>query len=367
MEAVLAAWMRSPGGRRRPLIAVAGAGLALAMALSACGSSGGKASAAASGSALSGRIVWADFGGHTNKSRYTTYFDDFTKTTGVKVTSEVESDSITNTMLTGGKGIYDAIHVGLDQVYQNKANIAELGAGVPRDTVLPADIRDYAFGTFLVGHVQAYLTSTFPNGGPQTWADFFNVQKFPGKRGWMGDPGSYDSACEIAELASGISPKSLYPLQLDLCTKKLNELRPDMVFYTSYPQIQQLLTSHTAAVVAGPSGQAYSLINQGVPVTISWDQAIVSPNVMTIPAAAPDMANIQALAKEFNEPQRQAEFAKLTGYGPGNPAAFTYMDAATKANIVNSPDHTQVVYQDSAARAKQDDALLAWYTKWLAG
>ncbi|WP_183154629.1 extracellular solute-binding protein [Streptomyces shenzhenensis] len=363
----MAALKRILGWRRRGAIAAVGAGAALAMVLSACGSSGGSATEGASGSGLSGRVVWADFGGTTNKARYTAYFDDFTKDTGVKVASEVESDSIANTMLSGGKGAYDAIHVGLDQVYRNKANIAELDPDVPRDTNLPENIRDHAFGTFSVGHVQAYLAATFPNGGPKTWADFFDVKKYPGKRGWMGSPGSYDSACEMAELASGISVKNLYPLRLDLCTTKLNELRPHMVFYTSYPQIQQLLTSHTAAVVAGPSGQAYGLLQQGVDVTISWNQAIVSPNVMAIPKQAPDTSNIQALAKVFNEPQRQAQFAKLTGYGPGNPDAFKHMDARTKANIVNSPEHKDVVYQDSEARAKQDDALLAWYTKWLAG
>ncbi|WP_432841777.1 extracellular solute-binding protein [Dactylosporangium sp. CA-092794] len=343
------------------------AGAALALALSGCASSDKTAGSDGSSSPLSGKIVWADFGGPTNKARYTTYFDDFTKQTGVKVVSEVESDAVANTMLTGGKGAYDAIHVGLDTVYRYKANIAALDAGVARDTNLPANIRDYAFGTFYVGHVQAYLTATFPGGGPQTWADFFDVAKFPGKRGWMGSPGSYDSACEIAELASGIAPDKLYPLNFDVCTKKLNELRPNMVFYTSYPQIQQLLTSKTAAVVAGPSGQAFALKNQGIDVTISWNQAIVAPNVMTIPASAPDMKNIQALAKVFNEPQRQAAFAKATGYGPGNPDAFTSMDDATKAVIVNSPTHTQIVHQNSEERAKQTDDLLAWYTKWLAG
>lgn len=303
MEELLPAFPRHPGGTRRGARWALAAGTAVARALTGCSS----LNSTECSIGLSGKIVWVDFGGPTNKAR--------------------ES--------------YDAIHVGLDLVYQNKDHIAPLDPGVGRDANLPENIRDYAFGTFYVGHVQAYLTATFPGGGPKTWADFFDVKKYPGKRGWMGSPGSpgsYDSACEIAELASGIAPDKLYPLNFDLCTGKLDELRPDMVFYTSYPQIQLLLTSKTAAVVAGPSGQAFSLRNQGVDVT-----------------------------NEFNDPQRQATFAELTGYGPGNPDAFTYMDDATKANIVNSPDHAQIVYQDSEERAKQDTDLLNWYTKWLAG
>ncbi len=365
MEEPLRILLTHPSRRLRTALV---AGTALALVLAGCSSTDSDESGSSDGSSsLSGQIVWADFGGPTNKARYAAYFDDFTKDTGVKVISEVEVDAIVNTMLTGGKGDYDAIHVGLDVVYQNQANIAKLDDSVGRDTNLPENIRDYAFGTFLVGHVQAYLTETFPNGGPKTWADFWDVEKFPGKRGWMGSPGSYDSGCEMAELASGIAPDKLYPLDLDLCTKKLDELRPHMVFYTSYPQIQQLLTSKTAAVVAGPSGQAVALKNQGLDVTISFDEAIVAPNVIAIPASAPNMTNIQALAKVFNEPERQAAFAKLTGYGPGNPEAFNFMDEETKAKIVNAPGNSSVVFQDSEARSKQQDALLAWYTKWLAG
>jgi putative spermidine/putrescine transport system substrate-binding protein len=320
---------------------------------------------ASSSSSSSGRIVWADFGGPTNKARYTSYFDDYTKQTGVDVISEVEADAVTNTMLDGGKGDYDAIHVGLDIVYRHQDNIAKLADDVPRDTQLPADIRDYAFGTFMVGHAMGYLTATFPAGGPKTWADFWDTKKFPGKRAWPGSPGSYDSSCEIALLADGVAPDKLYPLDLDRCSAKLDQLRGDMVFYTSYPEIQQLLTSGTAVMAAGPSGQYTALRNAGQDVTVSWDQAIVAPNVITIPKTAPDLANINALAKLMNDPQRQAQFAKLTGYGPGNPDAFKSMDAATQEKIVNAPSHTTVVFQNSKARAEQSDALLAWYTKWL--
>jgi putative spermidine/putrescine transport system substrate-binding protein len=358
---------RHPRPRHRPGARLAALATATALLLSACGggSGGGDEDSSSAEGGLSGRIIWADFGGPTNEARYKTYFDAFTKDTGVEVVSEVEADAVAATMLDGGKGDYDAMHVGLDQVYAAKDNISPLAKGVARDENLPEDIRDYAFGTFFVGHAQGYLTSTFPDGGPQTWADFWDTDKFPGKRAWPGSPGSYDSACEIALLADGVAPDALYPLDFDHCSKKLDELRDDMVFYTSYPEIQQLLTSGTAAVAMGPSGQYAALKAAGQDVTVSYEQAVVSPNVMTIPAEAPNKENINALANFMNDPQLQADFAKITGYGPGNPAAFDLMDDETKAKVVNSPDHTNVVFQDSKVRAEQTDDLLAWYTEWL--
>lgn len=370
-----AAFTRTTGTARLRRRGIAAAAVVVAgiLALSACSSGASSATESTSGVKvktaaavkLSGGITWADFGGPTNAARYTAYFNDFTSSTGVKVTSTIESDAIANSMLSGGAGAYDAIHVGLDQVYANKSNIQKLPKSVPLDTTLPADIRAYAFGTFLVGHAQAYLTSTFPNGGPKTWADFWNVKKFPGKRAWPGSPGSYDSTCEVALLADGVKPADLYPLDLKRCDKKMDKLRPYMVFYTSYPQIQTLLTSGTAAIAMGPSGQYAALQNAGQQVTISWDHAVVSPNVITIPKTAPDKANIFALAKLMAQPKRMATFSTLTAYGPGNKKAFNYMTTSAKGKIVNAPSHSTVVYQNSKARAKQTDALLANYTKWL--
>ncbi|UFS58682.1 extracellular solute-binding protein [Subtercola endophyticus] len=369
MPAAFVRTTRTTARRRRRGIVAAAIFAVGALALSACSSDGNAAVSTAAGSssaaALSGQVVWADYGGPTNKARYTSYFDDFTASTGVSVTSEVINDATMNTMLTGGEGEYDAMHVGLDSVYKYQDNLQQLPAGTTLDDAIPSDINQYAFGTFIVGHAQGYLTSTFPNGGPKTWADFFDTKKFPGKRAWPGSPGSYDSTCEVALLADGVAPADLYPLDLARCDKKMDTIKDDMVFYTSYPEIQTLLASGTAAIAMGPSGQFAALRNSGQDVTVSWDQAIASPNTITIPKTAPDKANIFALAQAMSDPKAQAAFAKLTNYGPGNTKAFDYMDQTTKDNVVNSPSHTNIVFQNSKARAAQTDELLANYTKWL--
>lgn len=315
---------------------------------------------------LSGEIIWADFGGPTNEARQSVYFDPFTADTGIEVVSVVVTDSIQNTMMDGGPGEYDATHVGLDRVYANMDNVIEIPAEF-QDMELPEDIRSHAFATFFVGHAQGYLTDTFPDGGPQTWADFWDIETYPGQRAWPGAPGSYDSSCEIALLADGVEPDDLYPLDFDRCTAKLDELRPNIVFYQSYPEIQQLIASGTAAVAVGPSGQFTALRNAGEDVTISWDQAIVAPNVIAIPAQAPNPDAILALAEYFHDPERQAEFSTLTNYGPGNPDAYEFIPEEVQDNLVNAPAHTTVVFQNSRERSELREELLEWYTTWLAG
>lgn len=352
------------GLRRTIGLGAAAAGIAL---LAGCGGDDADETQASGGEAeLSGEIVWADFGGPTNEARQEIYFGPFTEDTGVEVVSVVVNDAMQEEMMSGGPGDYDATHVGLDLVYRNMDNVMQIPEEF-QDQELPEDIRAYAFGTFYVGHAQGYLTSTFPDGGPQTWADFWDVETYPGKRAWPGTPGSYDSSCEIALLADGVAPEELYPLDFDRCSAKLDELRPEMVFYMSYPEIQQLLVSGTAAVAMGPSGQFAALRNAGQDVTVSWDQAVVAPNVIAIPNEAPNQENIMALTEYFHDPERQAEFAERTNYGPGNPEAYEFIPEDVQDNLVNAPSHTTVVHQDSKARSEATEDLLNWYTTWLAG
>src|SRR5690606_13716263 len=164
--------------------------------------------------ALRGQIIWADFGGPTNEARQLAYFDEFSQATGADVVSVSRADAMVGSMVTGGEGDYDAIHFALDQADRFQDGLAQLPADVPRDEELPDDIQDDAFGTFIVGHALGYMTDTFPGGGPETWTDFWDVERFPGLRAWPGSPGSYDSSCEVALLSQGVAQDDLYPLDL---------------------------------------------------------------------------------------------------------------------------------------------------------
>lgn len=355
--------MRSTSFRRRAA-ASAAAALATTLALGACSSQDAEGEPAAE---LGGEIIWADYGGATNEARQATYFDSFTAETGVDVVSTSQAEGVMFEMLEGGVGDYDVMHVGLSDVYLYKDSIQELDADVPRDDQLPEDVRDYGFGTFIIGHVQAYLPETFPDGGPQTWADFWDVEKYPGKRAWPGSAGMFGSIIEVALLADGVAPEDLYPLDLDRAFTKLEELRDHLVYYTEWPQVQQLLASGTVSVAYGPTGQFTSLKSSGVDVTISWDQAIVNTNLMVIPVEAPNKENIMALAAWIGDPERQGAFSTKTMYGPGQAAAFEFIPDAAAENIVNAPSHTEVVYADEEQRSQVYEEVIERYGVWLAG
>lgn len=354
--------------RRRVILATAVASSLLAIA--ACAAPGGVDDEGPVGEetpdiTLSGEVVWADFGGATNESRQIAYFDSFIAGTGVDVVSTTVAPAARLQMLEGGDGDYDAVHVGIQDLYRHTENLIPLDPDIPRDDALPGEVQDYGFGTFVVAQTQAYLTETFPGGGPENWEDFWDVETFPGARAWPGVGSMTQSLYEIALLADGVAPDDLYPLDTERAIQKWDELRPHMIFYTEYPQIQQLLASGAVSVAYGPTGQFTGLQGTGVDVTISWDQAILTPNVMVIPARASNVENIQALAAWMSDPERQAVFTERTLYGPARSATFELLSDDVTNNLANAPANTTTISIDAEYRASVDQELVNLFTDWL--
>ncbi len=349
---------------------LATSGLALAavaaLAVGCAGSGGDTPSGDASAAEISGSVIWADYGGPTNESRQIAYFDGFYDETGVEVVSTSIEDAIYNAMLAGDEGDYDVFQVAAADVLSYGDNLVEIPADSQGDLLDPS-LQPYFVGGFFIGIAQGWLTETYPNGGPEDWADFFDTEKFPGKRAWPGAPGSYDQSFEIALLADGVAPEDLYPLDFERARAKLDELRGDMVFYQSYPEVQQLLTSGSAAIAVTVTGQYTALERAGEDVTIQWNQAFVNPNGFVIPKNASNPDAALALAAWMRDPENQAVFVERTLYGPVNEDVFDYLDADVASKVANSPDHDNVLYNDDQWRADNTADLVDNYTAWLAG
>ncbi|HEX7825559.1 MAG TPA: extracellular solute-binding protein [Mycobacterium sp.] len=353
---------------RRLALAVTGL---VGVAALAVGCAGGSGAAAPSGDsedpAISGQIIWADFGGPTNESRQIAYFDGFFDDTDVEVVSTSIEDAIYYPMLEGEEGDYDVFQVSTADVLAYPDHIQEIPEAARGDLV-DEDLRPYVMGGFYIGVAQGWLTETFPDGGPQDWVDFFDTEKYPGKRAWPGSPGFFDGSYEIALLADGVAVEDLYPLDLERATAKLNTIRDDLVFYQSYPEVQQLLSSGSAAIAVTVTGQFTALQRSGLDVTVQWNQAFQALNGFVIPEKSNNPDAVKALAEWINDPVNQAVFTERTLYGPVNSAVFDELPPEVAANVVNSPEHADTLISwDEQWRADNKDLLLESYGTWLAG
>ena len=81
-------------------------------------------------------------------------------------------------------------------------------------------------GVIYYSTVIAWNTQKYGSNGPQSWADFWDATKFPGKRSLYRAPGE---SMEIALMADGVAPDKLYPLDVDRAIKSLEKVKPHIV------------------------------------------------------------------------------------------------------------------------------------------
>lgn len=311
-------------------------------------------------------VVVADFGGTTREARKRVYFDPFTQETGIGVITPDWDPAKYELMASRGRSQWDgadtpplfAVKLADDRALQR------LPASVARSEVVSAPYRDYDTGGYTISINQGYLKTQFGGRGPESWADFWDLKKFPGKRAMS--VGFY--MIEPALLADGVAPDALYPLDFERAFAKLDEIRDQTLFYKTLAEGQLYLQAGTVAIAQLTNGRLYGLQQQGVELEVVWNEALYQGwNGATVPNGAPHADAMFALAQFMMDPQRQATFSEATGYGPANPKALELMDDALLAQMPNSPEHLEIgVTIDPTELVKQQAEYLEKTTRWLA-
>jgi putative spermidine/putrescine transport system substrate-binding protein len=312
-------------------------------------------------------VVVADFGGTTREARKKVYFDPFTQETGIGVITPDWDPAKYELMATRGRSQWDGADTPplFAVKLADKKALQRFPAAVTRSEVVSEPYRDYDTGGYTISINQGYLKKTFGGKGPESWADFWDLKKFPGKRAIS--VGFY--MIEPALLADGVAPDQLYPLDFDRALAKLDEIRDHTLFYKTLAEGQLYLQAGTVAVAQLTNGRLYGLKQQGVEVEVVWNQALYQGwNGATVPNGAPHADAMFALSQFMMDPKRQATFSEVTGYGPGNPKALDLMDDALLAQMPNSPEHLKIgVPIEPTQLVRQQEEYIEKTTAWLAG
>lgn len=340
--------------------------LLLPSLLTACGDDavGGKTSGTGAADVTSDTAVFADYGGTVRAARGEAFFRPFHDELDVRVVSADADPSKLQLFAKSNRSEWDLLDTdGWDVVRFAREGLLEpLPADVTRCDLVPKQFQRWASGGY-----SASAVIGFEAGGgkqPESWADFFDTTRFPGKRSlpnfaWM--------ECEAALLADGVPADEVYPLDFDRAFAKLDELRGNILFYDSFGQGMQYLAQGAVAMVLNTNSRVTVLKDQGLPVDLVWNQAIHEQwTGAAVPKGAPHPDAAFALVNFMAQPEQQAQFARLTFYGPTNSKALGLLDDATVAKLPNAPEHAKVAFpMDMEALSAQLDEYNRRYTEWL--
>jgi putative spermidine/putrescine transport system substrate-binding protein len=219
------------------------------------------------------------------------------------------------------------------------------------DELPPQIVRDYGITSYSLGTNIVYRKDKFPNGGPQSWADFWDVKRFPGPRCM------YDrsfSCLAFALLADGVPIDQLYPMDIDRAFRKMSELKPHIkVWWREGSQSQQLIRDG-------------DLIDDKVPLELVWNGAEIYNANLLVPKGDPNAKAAWEFCNFVAQARPQADFAMLLPYGPANPGARALMTEARLRQTPAWPENERVSFQhDAAWLAPRLAQIRERWTQWL--
>lgn len=278
---------------------------------------------------LDGRkLVYVSWGGVYQDSQKLAYCDPFTAATGVRVIQDGPmNEAKLRTMVNAGSPEWDVCDVTDTFLFNGAANklFEKIDYRVvQKGKLAPGYAQEYGVGNCVWSYNVCYNTKAFPNGsGPKTWADLFDVKRFPGKRMFRN---RVYSTLEIALLADGVAPDKLYPIDVDRALRKLDTIRNDITWWNAPSQSQQLITDGAVTCGVMQNGRAFDAARKGAPLAIEWAQNLQSLDYLVILRGSKNVEAAMQLLNWSIQDDAQARFVNATAYAPVTPGAFSYVN-----------------------------------------
>jgi len=291
--------------------------------------------------AAKNEIVVCSWGGAYQKALRKVYYDPFEKETGIKVQdtaapeiakvkAQVDAKNTEWDVIEGGTRWY---YVLVNQKLVQPLDLKKIATG----DLIPDAALSHGISHLVTSMNLAFNTTAFPDQRPDSWADFWNVKKFPGPRAYMAD---VTYALEFALLADGVPPDKLYPIDVERAFKKLNELKPNIkVFWRHGDQPIQLVTQGEVAMAPAHNGRVHAAQEKGMPIAMTWNQGSISMSYLYIMTGAPQPELGMKFIDFCARAKPQADAAMEIPYGPTNRNAFDLIPPERRKDLPTYPDN----------------------------
>ena len=287
---------------------------------------GGAAGFSRDASAQAKEIVFANWGGTANIAYGTYYGKPFEAANpGIKVVMEPGAPTIGKI-----RAMVESKKVTWDVVDGSAFYAMTLGAAgmlekidysiVNKDLLIPGMALEYGIGTYTFSNVMVYDSSKFGADPPKNWGDFFNFQKYPGKRAMRRDA---NVQLEALLLGDGVTIDKLYPLDVKRALEMLKKHRKNLVFWASGAESEQVIRSGEAVMGNLWNLRAKVLFDESKgKYNFTWNQGALQPGGLIIPKGNPAGAAVQRfLASCVTNEDAQLGLFGFFGNGPANKQA----------------------------------------------
>lgn len=323
--------------------------------------------------ALAQQITVVNFGGANANAQKKAFYEPFEKKGTKVVAVEYNGEQAKIKAMVETKNVtWDVVEVespdvarGCDEGLFEPMDWSKVGA---KGDFVPAAVTECGVGVFVWSTVMAYDSAKLKT-APKTWADFWDVKKFPGKRG-LRKGARYN--LEFALMADGVKPADVYKVLAtkdgaDRAFKKLTALKPSIQWWEAGAQPPQFLVAGDVVMSTAYNGRIDAANREGRKLAITWTGGIYDLDYWVIPKGTPNKAKALEFIAFASTPDAQAEYAKNIAYGPTNNKALAKLDAKVLADLPTAPANAKDALQFNIKFwADQGEQLEKRFASWAA-
>lgn len=290
------------------------------------------------------QLVICSWGGAYQEAQRKSMFEPFEKETGLKIVEASPTDyGKLKAMVLSGNVEWDLVDVGDRMVTAGaKDGLLEPIDYQTIDTrdVFPQVVQKYGLGTIYYSTILAYSTKKYPSGNhPKSWAEFWDVKRFPGPRTVRNNP--IDNL-EFALMADGVPMDKIYPLDVERAFKSMDRIKKQItVWWTTGAQPAQLLADGEVDLATAWNGRIATIIQQGAKAGIEWNQGKLQWDSWVIPKGSRNKDGAMKFIAFATQPKIQAAITKYIPYGPVNKKAFEVIDPKAAKDLPTHPENAK--------------------------
>lgn len=327
------------------------------------------------GSALAADLTVTSWGGAYQDAQREVYFEPFKEATGIDLVEDVWNGGVgaIRAKVEGGGQEWDVVQVEAEELVLG----CEEGLYAPidweaiggKDQFIEAAVDECGVGTIVWSTVVAYDADKITSDPPQSWADFWDTEKYPGKRGLRRHP---KYTLEFALMADGVPPDQVYDVLrteegVDRAFAKLDEIKDDIIWWEAGAQAPQLLASGEVIMTSAYNGRISAANEEGRNFKVVWPGSIYAVDSWVILANSPHKEAALEFIAFASEPEHQANLPKSIAYGVTHKDAAAQIDKEILQDLPTAPDNLAGAIQlDTEFWVENVEPLTERLTAWAA-
>jgi len=294
-------------------------------------------------------ITVVSYGGAAKRAKEKWLFPPFTEASGVRVISSEYNGELAKikSMVDSNSVVWNIVQAeGPDILrYCDEGLFERLDWSTISDTRLLMDdaARECGSAVYTWGIALSWNADRLKT-APTGWADFWDVDKIPGKRA-LRKRAIYN--LEFALLADGVPVSEVYQVLAtkagqDRAFAKLDKLKAHIQWWEAGAQPPQWLAAGDVVMASSYSGRIAEAYKEGYKLDLTWNGGMYGMDYWAIPKGAPNQQAARDFIAFAVRPQIQQQLSENLPYGPTNLQAAANLPEELAHWIPNSPQNLKV-------------------------